>query len=284
MPRGKTRWREVLIATLGTEPQVVTLVLDELLKRRHGIHRVVVVHTDGRYNPIRQSLMQLKEEEHYYKRQRVQFTYEVIRANGRSPRDIETEEDAGAAFRTLYHVTRREKRTGNRVHLSIAGGRKVMAVYGMTVAQLLFDENDCVWHLLSEPLVKKMHADEDDRVILIPVPVLPRIIISPITGDLLLTEDPWLAIKRYREIRETEEWLKLREFVERELTDTERKVLELLVRYGMSNKEIATQLDCREKTVANHISQIIRKCRYHLRIAELNRARIIAKFAPCFRE
>ncbi|HID06265.1 MAG TPA: hypothetical protein EYP10_03865, partial [Armatimonadetes bacterium] len=80
MPRGKTRWREVLIATLGTEPQVVTLVLDELLKRKHGIHRVVVVHTDGRYNPIRQSLMQLKEEERYYKRQRVQFTYEVIRA------------------------------------------------------------------------------------------------------------------------------------------------------------------------------------------------------------
>ena len=43
-----------------------------------------------------------------------------------------------------------EKRAGHLVYLSIASGRKPMTVYGMVAAQLLFDEDDRVWHLLSE--------------------------------------------------------------------------------------------------------------------------------------
>jgi len=43
-------------------------------------------------------------------------------------------------MRTVYRVVLAEKRVGRIVRLSIAGGRKTMAAYGMIVAQLLFDD------------------------------------------------------------------------------------------------------------------------------------------------
>jgi hypothetical protein len=54
-----------------------------------------------------------------------------------------------------------------QVHLSIAGGRKTMAVFGMTAAQLLFDEHDRLWHLFSggEFLVsKRLYPQPGDEV------------------------------------------------------------------------------------------------------------------------
>jgi len=48
----------VLIATLGTEPQVVTLALDALLSQGVDIARVVVVHTCADDDPMRSSLVE----------------------------------------------------------------------------------------------------------------------------------------------------------------------------------------------------------------------------------
>ena len=42
----------VFIATLGAEPQVVTLTLDTLLERTIPITQVVVAHTDASREPI----------------------------------------------------------------------------------------------------------------------------------------------------------------------------------------------------------------------------------------
>lgn len=48
-----------------------------------------------------------------------------------------------------------------------------MAVYGMVAAQLLFDEDDHVWHLLTEGWLsggeRAMHIRPDDKVSLVPV-------------------------------------------------------------------------------------------------------------------
>jgi CRISPR-associated protein Csx14 len=64
--------------------------------------------------------------------------------------DVVTEEETATLMRTLYRVVLAEKRAGRVVHLSIAGGRKTMAAYGMAVAQTLFDDSDQVWHLHSK--------------------------------------------------------------------------------------------------------------------------------------
>ena len=94
-----------------------------------------------------------------------------------------------------------EKREGRVVHLSIAGGRKVMSVYGMAVAQLLFDDDDRVWHLVSEDILQRedrLHARPGERVVLVPVPVLRWSMVSPVMTELVLREDPWEALKAHR--------------------------------------------------------------------------------------
>jgi len=53
---------------------------------------------------------------------------------------------------------------------------KVMAIAGMVVAQLLFDKDDRIWHLLSEGWQpggeQKLRRPPKERVWLVPVPVL----------------------------------------------------------------------------------------------------------------
>ncbi len=109
-----------------------------------------------------------------------------------------SEEDTAALFRTLYRVLLAEKKAGRLIHLSIAGGRKPMAVYGMVVAQLLFDDADQVWHLLSEgwkPGDKRvMHVQPGDPVWLVSIPLLHWSSVSPVFTRLAVYEDPWEAI------------------------------------------------------------------------------------------
>lgn len=51
----------VLVATLGAEPQVVTLTLDALTARGVVINRVVIVHTNPQLPPIDDSLKALHQ-------------------------------------------------------------------------------------------------------------------------------------------------------------------------------------------------------------------------------
>lgn len=51
---------QVLIATLGTEPQVVTLALDLLQHKGYAIHKVIIVHTVNAI--IQPTLACLREE------------------------------------------------------------------------------------------------------------------------------------------------------------------------------------------------------------------------------
>jgi hypothetical protein len=51
-----------LLATLGQEPQVVTLALDHLLATGEPINRVVVIYSDPTYVPVANSLAALQQE------------------------------------------------------------------------------------------------------------------------------------------------------------------------------------------------------------------------------
>lgn len=138
--------KQVLISTLGTEPQVVTLVLDLLEEKGYAIGEVIVVHIAGQ--AVRRAINLLQEEI----AARGSISYRLVPVTGEkgTAKDIVTEGDIAALLRTLYRLVLDQKRAGRSVHLSIAGGRKPMAVCGMVVAQLLFDDSDHVWHLLTE--------------------------------------------------------------------------------------------------------------------------------------
>ncbi|MCS6859780.1 MAG: CRISPR-associated ring nuclease [Abditibacteriales bacterium] len=275
----------ILIATLGSEPQVITLALDCLRARGHDIGEVVVVHTAPTQEPIRTSFAKLKAELPHYKSLRppVAFHFVPIKhKDGTCPADITTEQDAGAVFSVLYREVLNAKRHGRRVHLSVAGGRKVMSVYGMAVAQLLFDGNDCLWHVLSEGKLladKRMHAEAGDELILIPVPVLRWSSVSPAL-TLSKTDDPMQAFQVQQDWRNAQETQHKREFLERVLTPAERELLTLLAREGLSNTALAARLRRSPRTVAHQLTSIYAKFTDHFSLDRADRSGLIAAFAP----
>jgi CRISPR-associated Csx14 family protein len=253
---------QVLIATLGAEPQVVTLMLDALHEQGFPIREAVIVHTES--IAVRRAVERLKKEEAVYRQgsRQVRFLFVPVREGEHRPEDIMSERDAALLLRVLYRTVVHQKRLGRRVHLSIAGGRKVMAAYGMVVAQLLFDEDDRVWHLLSEGQVvadKVMHVDKG-RVSLVPVPVLRWALLPSTLQELLVWDDPYRAIERQRQLKERERRGLLGVFWER-LTPAEREVVKLLVREGGTNAELARKLGRSPKTVANQLRAIYSKYR-----------------------
>lgn len=258
----------VFISTLGSEPQVVTLAL--YLLRLQGIEcsRAVVIHTDDSVPAIGQALRDLQAEFQGRLWQGIALLLRPILAEGRPVRDISTEADAHAAFRTIFQVVQEEKRAGREVHFSIAGGRKVMSIYGMVVAQLLFDSADRLYHLLSEgPLLKerRMVPRPEDAVRLVPIPVLRWQEGAYILGEIMRYEDPLEAVRSRALARQTE-YERLDRFVREVLSPAERQVCELVVRKGLSNAEIAGRLGISPKTVANHLSSIYNKLAEYLQL------------------
>jgi len=276
--------KQVLVATLGTEPQVITLALDVLRAKGYPITQVIVVHTVG--EAVQPALTRLGQEFFHLGAS----SYRPIPVVGQSGpiEDIVTEADTAALLRTLYQVVLAEKRAGRLVHLSIAGGRKPMAVYGMVVAQLLFGEDDRVWHLLSEGWrpgdERVMHKQPGDGVTLVPIPVLRWSLVSPVMTELALREDPWEAIQAQRTMRRDEDLRRKREFVEQWLTPAERDVVRLASQ-GLDNATIAERLGKAEKTVANQLTGIYGKLhewRGYRTDVPVSRAVLVAEFVTYF--
>ncbi|MGE0826744.1 MAG: CRISPR-associated ring nuclease [Candidatus Binatia bacterium] len=276
--------QHVLIATLGSEPQVVTLVLDLLQGKGYPITTVIVIHTAGK--AVQAGLKKLADE--FTATQTVRYQAVPVQGDAWTVSDFLTEADTAALLRTLYRTVLAEKRAGRVVHLSIAGGRKPMAVYSMVVAQLLFDDNDHLWHLLSEdwrpgdPQI--MHVRPGERISLVPIPVLRWSTVSPILTELAVREDPWEAIQAQQSMQQQEERRRKREFVEYRLTPAERAMVRLVCR-GLDNATLARQLHKSEKTVANQLTSIYEKLhewRGFRKDIPASRAVLVAEFATYF--
>lgn len=258
---------EVLVATLGTEPQVVTLALDTLVRKGFPIEKVVVLHLNPSVPSLQASLARLKEEASAYP---LTFTFLPIQDGPHFPEDFLTEEDAGLFLRILYRTIAQLKRKRSRIHLSIAGGRKIMAALSMVVAQLLFDEDDHVWHLLSEGRLlaeKAMHAEDPSQVVLVPIPVLQWSLFPSTAREILLWDDPYRAIARQKELRDRERFRFLKLFWEK-LTPAEQELAKALLRFGGTQEELAEKLRRSKKTVNNQLCSIYAKYREHFGLAE----------------
>ncbi len=270
-----------VVATLGTEPQVVTIALDALLRRGYPISEVAVIHT--RPSALGDALRRLRDEEQHYAQRTppVRFRYVPVREGRHYPTDIVSEQDAALLLRVLYREVASQKRAKRRVHLCIAGGRKVMAAYGMAVAQLLLDEKDCVWHLLSPPELLRTRQMHADGAVLVPVPVLRWSLLPSTLSELLVWDDPYRAIQRQQQVSEGLRRRLLQDFW-RELTPAEQRVLVALVRGGGSNEELAQALGRSPKTVANQLQSIYEKYRAWTGLPEGRRVRerLIADLLP----
>jgi CRISPR-associated protein Csx14 len=278
----------ILIATLSTEPQAITRALDWLLAQGYPIGELAVIHTTG--EAIRPSWTRLDEEMERGVYPGVLYRRVPIVGPGGPVADILTEADIGALLRTLYRTIRAARQIGQTIHLSISSGRKTMAAYAMVAAQLLFGEDDRVWHLVSTERwtggEKAMHAGPDEASQMVSVPVLRWANAGTAAAILEQTEDPWEAIRRQQSFAQSEANRRRREFLEWYLTHTEREVAELLVRKGLNNKQLARRLAKSEQTVANQLTKIYRKFDEWREFpvpsesSAVSRAALIAEFAP----
>jgi CRISPR-associated Csx14 family protein len=246
---------EVLIATLGTESQVVTLSLLELERLGYAVEEVAIIHTAGQNPKIIEALNRLHQaftEDNRLQKYRRRF--ELLQGRQGPIVDITTAAEAEDAFNEIFLVVRRYKLDGYRVHLNIAGGRKPMSIYGMVTAQILFDEADRLWHLVSnDSLVKsrRLWPEEDDEYQLVPVPVI-RASDRP---DLLRQfQNAEEAVQEQEALRQE---LKYALFLEK-LTEAERRVARLLAQ-GLSNEAIALELTNAPSTISKHLSTIYGK-------------------------
>lgn len=277
---------EALVASLGVEPQVVTLALDALRERGFPIRHVYVVHTNPSFRPIGEALRRLQAEIPYYANSHppVDFAWIPVQDGPAFPEDLVTEADAGLFLRVLYQTVRDLKRSGSRTHLLIAGGRKVMAAYTMVVAQLLLEDTDAVWHLLSEERLlqsKAMHADDPRQTVLVRVPVLRWSLLPSTVRELLVWDDPYRAIQRQQELQDHQRWQLLHAFWDR-LTPAERAVVRVLVETHGTTKEIARSLGRDPKTVAHQLESAYAKYRSCMGLTPGTRVRtrLIADLPP----
>lgn len=290
--------REVLIATLGTRPEVITLALDLLLET-YPIDHVIVIHTARRFMPIGRALNRLKHEfpeGTRYAHKDVPCIYETVelQIDGEPFEDVATEEQAGAAFTAIYQQVQKHKQAGHRIHLSIAGGRKSMSVYGMAVAQLLFDAEDLLWHLLSHPKFEEsdaLHTERPDDVQLVSIPVLPYTYFVPALPALLIAEDPMQAVKRQQNDLTLQQRKRRHEFLTEELTPAEYRVVKALMQEILlksrspTYEQLGRRLIISPKTVEHTFSSVYDKLEDFLRLsADANQQLLIAFVSPYFSE
>jgi CRISPR-associated protein Csx14 len=265
MPEPK--YVHTLLATLGGQPQVVTFTLDLLLRRDFPISEVIVIHPHTAQKRLQQSLEQLNAE---FVGDRYQFDGKIITCHFR-PKvleldsmpldDISDSTSAKGARETIYHFIQELKRQPRHIHLSVTGGRRLMALLAISAAQLKFDPFDHIWHIYTpEKLAEQvkdgglMHVPFDAGVKLIEVPFIP---LGAYFAGIEHIAESSQSVQHHMDLQER----KRCERVEQALAH--RRPLDILRAFaqGMNPQEVADKFSISLSTVSTHTTRIFEECR-----------------------
>lgn len=170
----KNKSQEVLIATVGLEPQVVTLTLDLLFSKSFQIKEVILIYTS--HPMVLSGVQKIKKEfdSGFYKG--VKLSKVLITQGNEGFEDFRTTDDVNSMLNTMYTLIRKYKKKDSIIHLAIAGGRKLMGIMAIVTAQILFGAKDRVWYLITEGwkpgASTSMHCSENSNHTLLEVPLL----------------------------------------------------------------------------------------------------------------
>lgn len=255
----------VLLATLGGQPQVVTFTLDLLLEEGFPISEVVVVHPKASHQRLKRSLTRLSEEfvgDYYKTAERViHFRSHMLQLDGQPINDIIDDTHADGTLNTLHHLLWQLKRQGRRIHLSVSGGRRLMALLAISVASLNFDRHDHIWHIYTPEHIQEQAKDG-------------RLMHVPANAGVRLIKGPFLSLGAYIynqaqtfDTAQTEQRLRMDEEertrctrVEKEASPSQLKVLKALSK-GLRPQQVANQLGIELVTVHSHKTVLLRLCR-----------------------
>lgn len=285
MKLSKTGAPETMIATLGVEPQVVTITIDSLINRGANINEVIVLHTE--HPAIIEALTIIKDEFATGVYPGLALRTVKITSPKGPVRDFQNEEELRALLQTFYCEIRQSRQNNCPIHLCISGGRKVMAIIAMTVAQLLFGPDDQVWYLITEGWRpgsdRQLHNAANEQVQLVPVPVLRWQEAGLLMQTVTELGDPQEVLIWYERLTKKAEERRQGEFVKHWLSPAEHQVTHQVC-LGLSNAAIATKLKKREQTVANQLRSVYEKLDEWLGYPDYNVDRnvLIARFAPYF--
>ncbi len=274
----------VLMATLGSKAQLITLALDCLAQENVRPKEVVVFHTWRDRPETQRALLALKAE-FEQNASAPPYRFAELCSDEGALRDVTSPEEVECAFRQMYAEVRAAKLRGEQVHLLISGGRRTLTVFGMAVAQMLFDDEDHLWHLASHPALEAsaaLHAGPGEWARLIPIPVIPWGRLSPVFDALREVDDPFRAAKRLADLRLREQWDAARIFLLTKVSAAEREVLDLLARDGLNQAEIAARLSLSPRTVESHLRSVYRKAADHWLVEDVNQAQLVRLLAPFY--
>ena len=274
-----------LIAPLGSKAQLITLGLDCLRQQDDMPGSLLVVHTHADRPETALALDRLRSElpTHY---PGLSFRALELSQKGLPLNDVTNPDEVEAAFRSLYAEVRAIKLREERIHLLISGGRRTLTVFGMAVAQMLFDDDDHLWHLASHPALEAsgaLHTSQGEWTRLIPIPLIAWGRLSPVFDVLRTVDDPFQAANRLADLRLREQWDLARIFILTGLSGAERPVVELLARDGLSQNEISERLSLSPRTVEQHLRSAYRKAADHWRLESVNQTQLVRLLMPFWR-
>jgi len=267
----------VLVATLGGQPQVVTFALDALLAHGEIIRDVIVVHPSPIGGRLHQALMRLAAEfpSDEYQGRLCHFRSIPIRSTLGRLDDIRSESDADATWLTIHELLGTLKAQGKRIHLCLAGGRRLIGVLALSAAMLHFGHHDRAWHLYTPDELRQraaegaiMHVGPEDGVCLIQVPLAPWGAYFPGLRALLATS-PAQVIAAQRRLMDDSERARCEQVLQ-QLTDRQREVLRAFAA-GALPQDVAAKLSISLKTVDSHKTHILAECRVAWGLPEKSR-------------
>jgi CRISPR-associated protein Csx14 len=257
-----------MVATMAGGPQIVTFALDDLLRRGEVVEKVIVVHLSPQADPLTGKAVAILNAEfsnNMYAGHPCSLQYVPVHIGGKKLDDIRDEISANAAWSTIFELVASLKAQGQRLHMCVAGGRRMLALLATSAAMIHFDHNDKLWHMYTptEFLDRArdgaiMHARPRDGVRLIQVPLAPWGAYFPMLRTSLQASPTEIVAAQTQQLDNAErERCKL---VAEQLTSRQLEALHGFAA-GKSSQEIADAMCVTVKTVHAHKTVILDQCR-----------------------